>query len=568
MKKTLLFPILIIASLLFDSCEADINLSNISNEISLHPDLIVPIGGASFTLGDLISSYNTQGAIAYGANNEIDYINLDTIVFKFRNLDFVKNSVGVNKSLYFPLISNTSFPSGTQLPSLLTDGFLNLGLATNADRIDSIVINSATLSIQIDVSNDLKQLQPSDLTISLIFPDGKVKKINGSNMTTLFTPNSFGSTKDVVLTNFVMNTSGNQSGIPIQIKIDANTGSNSFSLNSGSNVSCSLTLKSLDYKIAYGFFAPSVRATSILKQNINLDKNLPKGLYLFDNPHIDITTVSNIGAFLNFKVYYLKAYQSYNQASSTIKASFDGKDSTSFQFNRKPKLPGDTVQLKLKTLDKTWGGVDKFFNTTLRPDILEYNFGASIDTVLTKTSNTPGFITPDGNITVYLKSTLPINFDKGSYFSYNDSIKNIFAPLASALDQYSVINETALVFNITNGLPVKTTLTLKIVDANGLEIPTNFEKTYIIPSGTVDASGIVQAGKEYKQVLTISVSKDQLASLRNASKILYNIRVEGSSIDSKIQFTKNNSFDIRAGVFVNGDVNVKLGVKKNNSGQK
>ena len=55
MNIRFLFPVLIIFSILFVSCEADINLQNISDEISLHPDLIFPVGRASVNLGQIIT---------------------------------------------------------------------------------------------------------------------------------------------------------------------------------------------------------------------------------------------------------------------------------------------------------------------------------------------------------------------------------------------------------------------------------------------------------------------------------------------------------------------------------
>jgi hypothetical protein len=77
----------------------------------------------------------------------------------------------------------------------------------------------------------------------------------------------------------------------------------------------------------------------------------------------------------------------------------------------------------------------------------------------------------------------------------------------------------------------------------------------------VDANGLVQPGKENKQVLTVSLTKEQLATLRNASRIAFTVRVEGADLNSKIQFSKSNKFDIQVGIFIKGDLNIKMGAK-------
>ncbi len=547
----------VLVALIFVSCEADINLKNISTEISLHPNLIVPIGAASVTMADLISLYDNQGKIGYGINNEIDYLNFDTTGFKFRDLNILKNAVETTKILYLPLPNPSTFSANTSLPTLTADGFFNLGLANNSDRIDSIVVNSATLSLQLDISPELQKLNPSDITITLLFPNGKVKNLDASFFSKLIKPGTFGTYKDVVLTNFIMNTSGNANAIAFQIKIEAKTGLNSFLLDSNSNFSCKVLLKDLNYKVAYGKFSSSITLSNILQEQINLAKNLPGGLYLFDNPQIDISASSNIGEFLNFKINYIKASETSKPTEIPVFANFNGSPSANFSFNRKPKLPGDTIQVKLKTFDKNWGATNHFFLNAKRPDLIEYSFSGSIDSLLSKTSTSPGFITPDAKIDIFIKTTLPIYLNAGSYFEHKDSIMNIFEPIASTLDKYSIVNEAALVLNISNGLPVKCSLSLLALDKNNLEIPTNFEKNYVIQSGQVDSQGIVQPGKESNQNLSLLFSKDKLSTLRKAVKIRYTIRIEGYSIISNIHFTKFNSFNIKAGLFVKGELNAK-----------
>ena len=554
---------LLLFSILFYSCEADIDLKNISNEVSLHPNLIIPIGGANLTLGQILSRFTTNGKVQYGTNNEVDFVKYDTTIFKFRSLNFLQNPVELSKTLNFGITTETQIPANSQLPELNSTGYINVGLSTSSDQIDSIVVNSATLSIQLDASSDLQNIDPSNTKISIIFPNGTMRKLDGSSGNIQMNPSAFGVSTDLKLSNFVLNLRGNQFSIPIQLKIEINSGTKSITLKPESNISYKLSLKNINYKVAYGYFALNSTATTTYQEKIDLDKNLPLGNYDFINPQIEITTVSNIGAYMDFSINYVKAYSTTNPDYTPVYASFDGNKSFSFQYDRKPTHPGDTIKNKLRTLDKNWGSTNQLFVDEQRPDILEYNFNASIDSTLTKVSKTPGFITPDGNITVYIKTTVPIYLEKGSYYQYKDSIMNIFEPIASTLDRYSLANisSAALVLNITNGLPVKSVLTLEMVDSLGIEIPTDFQKSYTIQSGRVDAQGLVQPGNETKQTLTISLTKDQLPTLRKAKKILYKVVIDGDTDDSSIHFTANNSFNIQVGLFVKGELKTTLGGK-------
>ncbi|MFZ4726285.1 MAG: hypothetical protein ACOYMD_12665, partial [Paludibacter sp.] len=108
--------------------------------------------------------------------------------------------------------------------------------------------------------------------------------------------------------------------------------------------------------------------------------------------------------------------------------------------------------------------------------------------------------------------------------------------------------------NISNGLPIHTILSITIFDAvgNKLNLPADFNKDYAIDAGSVDINGIVQPGKEYKQTLYLNLTKNQLAELKKADKIVYKVRVEGNRLDSKINFTKLNNFGLKIGFYIKG----------------
>ncbi len=563
--KSVVF-ILIFFSVIFYSCDADIDIHNISGEVSLRPDLIVPIGGASVTLGDIISKYITDGKFEIGNDGlEINFLAVDSSEFNFRELNLLNNNSGFVRNFYPSKFGNSFISPHQSIPTVYSNDTLKLAINNqnqNSDRIDSIKITSAKLNVTLDVSSDFANIDPSLCKITVTFPPNSIRFIDGSSNKVSVIPVAFGQANSLILNNFMINTSGNSSGIPILITIESKAGDLPLTLTQNSTISCKLGFSELNYSVAYGYFEPNVEASNILQRNINLDKLFPNGSLKFMNPQIKISAESNIGSYLNFKVDYIKAYVS-NKQSEAVYAWFDNHttNSTTVQMKSKPKTPGLWVDTEMRTMDQNWGETNQLFEDEEVADSLEYKFSASVNQELTKSDPTPNFITPDSKIKVKIATTIPFYLNQGSYYDFKDSIQNIFDVVANTLDKYpkNSIETVSLVLNIKNGLPFKTHLIIKLLDSSGNELLTSFVKDYIVDAGTVDADGLVQPGKESNQLLQIKVTNDQLNELRKADMIVYTVRVEGESINSKIHFTKTSTFNLKVGLFVNGKISANLG---------
>ncbi|MDD4969618.1 MAG: hypothetical protein PHT07_09335 [Paludibacter sp.] len=545
------------------SCEADIDLQNISNEVSLHPDLIVPIGSASLTLGQIISNNDPTKQFLIGDNSEISYLRFESYEYPIPAFNFLKNSQELTRNINLTPVG-APIPPYFTLPPITDNVIVNLGInSNNENRIDSLLVKSATISMIVDVSSDLRSISPSNLNFSIVFPNGQIRMLNGKSNIVTCTPGGYGMINNIPISDFMLNTSGAESGIPIQILIEAKTGALPIILTPTTAITCKINFTKLDYSVVYGSFKSSLNIPIPLEQRIDLDKDLPNGLIKFANPQVFITATSNVGAYLNFQIDYIKAFLSTNQNLTPVYANFNGKQSTDIGLGRKPKIPGDTIRIPLRTLDKDWGDTNLLFENESKPDMLEYQFSAKIDPTIRIDDKTPDFLTSDAKIKVDVKTVVPLNFTKGSYYEFKDSITNVFLLLSNALNQnlYTDITYTALILNISNGLPVKTTFTFDLIDSVGKVLPTTFEKKYVIEAGKVDANGLVQPGKETKQTLQIAVSKEQLSTLKKAKSIAYKVRIEGADINSNIHFTKLNTFDLKVGLFVKGEINTTIGTK-------
>ncbi len=561
-----LIPFLISISLFFVSCEADINLHNISNEVSLHPDMIFPIGGASITLGQIITRNDTTGKFVIGNDAEINYVSVDNYEFKFPVIDFLKNTHELLKNQYPSPTGVMFIPSNYTLPTISSTDSIVLGNNSdkNGDRIDSLMIKSATITVIVNVSDELKSVRPSDITFSIVFPNGKIQMADGSSSTISFTPSGYGLINTVLLKNFMMKTSVGGSAIPVEIKVNVKSGDAPLTISPASYITSRINFTQLDYSVAYGIFKSGFNLPTIIEQNINYSKDMPSGFIKPTNPQVCISTISNIGTYLNLKIDWIKAFLSTNLNALPVFANFNGNKFTNIEMKQKPVNPGETINFNLPTLNNSYGGTSQLFESSIDPDKLQYNFSVSVDSVLNNRLKTPNYITSDASIKVNIKTIIPMDFTGSSYYEYRDSIPNVFALISTALNQtpYNNISSTALILNVSNGLPVRTTFTFNLMDSVGMVIPTTFIKSYVIGAGKTDVNGIVQPGQENKQTLQVTVDKDQLPALRKARSIIYTLRIEGSDTNSNIHFTKTNTFDVKVGLFVKGEINTTIGTQK------
>jgi len=534
--------------LILPSCMNDVDLTNISDKVQWNGSLAVPVGEATLTLEDLLAQLDSQN-ILVTEGQEILYQDSDSIDFRFRDVDLAKYSQSLEKSFNVSPVDIT-IPANTTFPSLISEENINLGLnSTSDERVDSAVIYSANLSVKVDVQN-INDINPRNLKLTLEFPTDKVRAKNGSPIKIEFTPGAFNHPENVTIRDFVINTSGNASGIPVTLKLDITTGSSPVTVGPSSVVGVELKFTGFNYKVAYGYFTPAVIATKTLTQDLDLPSFTDDGLFLFANPKVFLTVKSNIGAYLKFDIDYVKAYPK-SDSSQEVYASFNGSRSISESLNKKPTAPGLWVAKQLRTLDKYYGATDLLFSNENKPDVLEYKYSASIDE--SKSDLKPDFITPDGAIKVYYKIQIPLYLKPGSYYEFKDTIPDAGEDINSALEDVEV-NSGSIFLTVSNGLPVKGKLTLVLKDSLGRDISTTFTKEYDIDAPQVDAEGFVVESSITPQKIEIALNNDQLNDFKRSKDIVYKFRIDSKDANSFIHFRKSDTFKVKLGLFVNGKV--------------
>ena len=555
MKNTYKYSFLLLVLFLFQGCiNADIDLDNISQEISVNPSLVVPLGGVRITMGYFLANEAT-GTSFFTDGNEVYYSATDSMEWKFGNIDLLKN--------IRPLITNYAIsshpiilPANTTLPTITTTDSLKFGLNTfpQNERVDSILVQRTVLSVIINKTG--VDFSPNNVRIKLIFPKNQVRFLN-PNQSNVYElrPTAFGQAMELSLENLMIKLPNLGSSLPIGIEIDATSGNAPISIAGNSYFQTLINFQSMQYAVAYGRFMPRELMNINLEYPLQLFENKRFGdfNYLFENPQVYITSTINFGAHLRFNYNQIKSFSSTNPSLPPIYAVFDGTDSPHEVFEEKPRFPGQTVVKNFRTLDNKWGHIDQLLLSSNQTDRLHFNLSLGLDSVLTKNDPTPDFITPDASLKLRIQKKLPLHLKAGSYYEHKDSINNVSSTIGAALDEAEKyrVNTAALVLNVTNGLPLNVKLKLQYIDSMGIEIKSDLKNEFVIASGKVNDDGIVQPESVTKKMIVISISKDQIPIARRIKKIMSTERIDGENASSKIYILDNNSFELRLGVFVN-----------------
>jgi hypothetical protein len=542
--------IFLLFSFFFVSCMSDIELSDVSSEMSIDPSLVMPMGNATVNLGDIIAANDSDKVLSTDLA-EITYQRADSLIFSYPKIDIAGNIPVVTKSI--ALLPNAPIypvpvPANTTLRTNPLDQTFDLGIngVDAKERIDSLKVSKAVLSIK--VSTNVANLDPSKLKLSVTFCNGKLRKLDGTPSVLTIRPTAFDKPEQSTIQNFVINVSGGVTSIPVKLELEAQTGSAPILLDGNSKLNIEFSFNKLDWQVLYGQFDMTSLATSVQEIPVGLNTNILNGAFKFSNPQINISAISNVGMKLGFKLDYFKSRSSVD----SVYAHFDGKETLTQDFATRPMIPGEKVNVNFKTFDRIWGETDKLFE--IMPTFFEFKATPFADA----TDQTPSYLTPDGQIKVYLKTTLPMQFNAGSFYQYSDTINNIFDPSSKILgdDVLNKVEKATFVFTILNNMPVKSILSFRFLDAKGAEVKMSdsFNKKYEIAAGNVSLKGKIIPGAKPQQ-LSISVTGDELLQIKKANNLEFQVRVEGADVDSKILFSTSNNLNLKLGLLVNTRLN-------------
>ena len=548
MKTKSLFKILSmfwICTMIFTACMSDVELSNVSKDILIDESLVIPVGVDTIKIKELLQKLSKDNQVTTdpaGQGTEIYFEKEETSSYDFRKF-VIPSSTLIPTSFTFPA---ATYPSNTTLTSSVTTNFdLGFNLNGSSERVDSIKVKSATLSIRVNKGS----LKVGSVRLILKFLSNSARFSNGKD-TISFRLTQFDTDVPYPITNFVIKPVG-LSNLPVQINVEAKTNTVQ-TVTSSQTVGTVYTFKDFDYDVVYGSFQPAVIATKTQQIPLDVSSYLPDAFLRFANPQATITAKTNVGTYVQFRIDYIKAFLKSNPVTSEAKANFSGKDYFNFNMT-KPARPGD-LATKTEIFNSANARTDLLFDNLIRPDMLEYKFSTYLnqDSLLYH-AGVPLFFPSNGKIEATVKVKIPLYLNAGSNVNWNDTLHIDGGTIGDKVDN-SVIDSSVLVFKVTNGLPIKATLRFSFLDSNGLNINTDLAgKYYVINAPGIAVDGKVDPSKIAAQTIKVNVSKTQFEALKKAKSVIFNVAADGKDSSTAIHFTTTDSFVVRLGVFVKGN---------------
>ncbi len=540
----------------FSSC-TDIDLSGISKDIAINESLIIPAGGDSITVNELLKKAGSND-ISIDSNNDINFISEKDIDFSFKNIDLLKYAsknkitVGLEPAYSGPVLAGTTV-------SIQKKDSISLGINSASkpdERIEKAEISSATIGVTLDLTSDIKSsIKYSDVKITISFPNNTVTDFQENTYPDIvITPNPYGTVKNVLLNNFIMHTPGGATGIPVTITVTAKTSSGA-TVSNASAFNCTLSFNQMSFKTVWGHFSPDSNSKDSLRINLNLPTTLTAFNLKFVDPVAKITVKSSVGAKLLFNVDYVKAFDKNNVEIAKAHFTSPASDSHTFKIP-KPKgvtLTGDTII----TLDKDNGGTDQLFTSGKIPDALEYKFSSGVETDL----NSLDFILPDSKIHAHVSVKIPMLLKAGSSISLQDTIKNVGGNLKSSMKDVNV-DSAIVILDVTNHFPLPATLTLvNLVDSLGKPILTDFINTYSIAAPTdLTSDGAVVTPKVTQ--LQIKLKKGQYDQIKSMKDLYFNVTLGNSDSTTGMHILSTDYMKVKMGVYGKGTISTTLGTSK------
>jgi len=597
--KSIFLPVFCVFLYILSSCSTGIDLSNIDDtSIKLDESLILPVAEANLSVKDILSNIALPPGV-FTSDNEIffQWIYRDSLGFdpKINLVDSVKpytRDIVVSDSISIPFL-----PAGKPTSIIIHDS-LNLGLNDGSDqRVDRILVDSAVLGINFNVSDNIKTtylIPAADFKIEFRFKPEILKVEDGSKLEKV--PTAYTSpivdpidpklyTDSIKFHKFEMYVNG-KNKIPYDIVITAFP--NKDLPVDGSKLSMRLGFKRVNLNVAYGKFDLKNNFEKFVAIPFKIEDYLPYGLLRFANPIVKVHAVTNVGADISVKLDSLKLYR---DADPTNKIwSWFGDPLNRTKDKREiilgPTIFGDTKTQDLAQYDYKNGATDGLFDSKPYPDMVNYKFSINSDHSTTRED----FAAPDSKMKVDMSINVPLYVKAGSFYAIADTLRNI--NVGTILNN---VDSAILVLRVNNKIPFKGMLrmtfwksvlpndTVPAIGGSVTHVSSestlgNITSIYDIKSSKVylgaytDSLGMAVDSLDMNkkvvpqtQTIKIMLNKLQIEQLKQTSFIVLGVlldtksMVNGVEIPTPAHLTTNNGLGVKIGVFTKLSFSTNIG---------
>ena len=599
MKRILsILPIIGAIALLLgmQGCEADVDLNNVDTSVKVNANVAAPIGSMHASLRDFVGD-GTWGL--FMENGLLTFKDTFSIERKFHNLELSKyiSKAELDMNVYekldalFDLKSTGGYlanPTGQAIPITLEFPLLLKldGINNDEDyqRLDSALIKNASFLSNIEAVNGLP-LEWDWIDTVQIDMDPEFFHRKDGNVVTVYSKGNkggYGQDMKISVDEFSLNLMRNKNLDPeneyhadkyvqnnvkdsckfnIKMHVTIPPFDTPIKVSTSAGFKYELNVQFIDYHAVWGMFKPSSDMSSedevAIADSWSVWNDLKSAKLPFSEPSIDMQITTQIAGALKIDGDYLYAK---DDAGNTAYASFNGDRYFEHTFSKKEYLPLSSELGASTTMnyifDKTAsnGHIDKLF--AIHPERLGYKYAISFDRYRTPQIR----ITNNTSIRVDAVCSLPMVFNEGVTLDYSDTIRGVdlsVLNLDSLLADVTMIDtlkkaEATLALTFSNEIPfqIKGKFTCLDSDNNVVIDPkTNKpllitkQETILIPSPKYKEGD--KNPKPVKKVETISVDKEDLATLRKVESIVFHAWLDDESLSEEFKNQTNFTTQLR-----------------------
>lgn len=604
MKK--LFNILSLAgilTMLWQGCEANVDLNNIDTSVKVQANVATPIGSMKATIGDFVGD-GTWGIFIDTVKNHgvLTFKDTFSIARDFHNLDLSKyiSNTTLKMNVYDKLEGQPYFVNGQIMgndqPIVLTFPMtLKLtGINNNQShqRIDSALINNASFISNITSIGGLPLKWEWIEKVELNLGDN-FSRPAGNTVTVYQKGNGYGYNQDIRVsvdafslnlmknkepqswqqyTNNVIDTC--QFEVRMHIVVPSSAGV--IKIPSTAAFQYKLGVQFIDYEAVWGMFEPSSDMATEAEDNIadawKPWNDISKLRLPFAEPSVDMLVTTQIAGAMIMEGDYL---YTKNAQGETAYATFDDSLHLYKYFTKNEYLSLSSPIGTEKTMhilfdkDPSRGHIDRLF--AIRPDKIGYKFSVKFNE-----QETPQIrITNNTSIKLDAVCNLPMIFNQGVELAYADTIQGIdlsMLNLDSLLNEVEVLDtlekaSAKLVVKIENSIPLQFKGVLTCLDENNNVIinPKTNEPFLITENDTI----VIGAPKyefinhvwqeetlEYAEI--VNVDREDLETIKRIKSIAYYVSLDDESLAYayeqglfNVKLTEDNHLRIKLAVGAN-----------------
>lgn len=539
-------------SLLLSACTTEVDWESEMENYNLDQAIIIPIGHTDLTAHEILQQIDSIDFLDLSNGNNIYFSLNDSSTIEFEPI----NSLGSVNTLIstFPL-SGKPITNGYVEGSFQTNMYLGINTDPSAQRIDSAYIKQSILGIGITIQGIT--ISPSDINISISFPDNSIKFDNTSITKINFTPQKLGTEEQLLLNAFKYYTLNGKKYIPVKFDFKVRIGNST--IPSPSNIILATRFKSMQHRVIFGYFSPSESLTnSTLKgiRTFNISEIVNEigqyGIFKFAEPEVKFEITNYMGLKLNLHFNKVIAYRNDDPTFDSIYANFNGSISKTETILGIEKYGDPSIISTIKlNHEKENGQLHLFFEKTKLPTDFKFHLGVSNARTSSESFQKSDFITDIQKIKLKKTLRVPLKLNNGSYFNFNDTIKDL--DLDSLLE-HDDIQQAQLAFKITNKLPINCRVNATFLDQNNQQLPLDLLSSNELKAPAVDNTGTVIPDQKFESsTMYLKILKSQIEDLKKVKKIAISVFL--NTIENRpMNFQKNDAINIKLGLFIQGNV--------------